>query len=72
MTTTTIKAEVAGTVFELTAKAGEAVAAGQTILILESMKMEIPVDSTAAGTLVKLLVEPGEVVAQGQDLAVIE
>ena len=68
---TTIKAEVAGTVFELAVKAGDEVDVGQTVLILESMKMEIPVDSTSAGTVTELLVKAGDVVSQGQALVVI-
>ena len=69
---TSIKAELAGTVFELAAAPGDAVAAGDILLVIESMKMEIPVESPAAGTIRTILVRAGEVVAKGQTLVEIE
>ncbi|WP_375460051.1 biotin/lipoyl-binding carrier protein [uncultured Enterovirga sp.] len=69
---TAIKAEVAGTVFELLAQPGGPVAVGDTLLVIESMKMEIPVDSTVTGTVSAVRVSTGDVVAQGQVLVEIE
>lgn len=69
---TSIKAELAGTVLELVAAPGDAVAAGDTLLVIESMKMEIPVDTAVAGTIKAVLVKAGEVVAQGQALVEID
>jgi len=67
-----ITSEVAGMVWKIETQAGQAVAAADTIMILESMKMEVPVPAPAAGTLRELLVEEGETVGEGQQLAVIE
>jgi len=66
-----IKAEVAGSVWKIVTKAGQALAAGDTIMILESMKMEIPVIAEDGGTLVELLVAEGEPVTEGQVLATL-
>ncbi len=66
-----IESQVAGTVWKVERQAGAALAAGDTILIIESMKMEIPVDAPADGTLSELLVAEGEVVAEGQVLVVL-
>jgi acetyl-CoA carboxylase biotin carboxyl carrier protein len=67
-----ITSEVAGMVWKIEASAGQTVAAQDTIMILESMKMEVPVPAPAAGTLRELLVEEGETIGEGQRLAVIE
>lgn len=64
-----IKAEVAGSIFEIVAVPGTAVARGETLLILESMKMEIVVSAPVAGVVAELLVQPDEVVDAGQVLA---
>ena len=67
-----IRSEVAGTVFQVEVSAGTRVAAGDTLLILESMKMEIPVDAPRDGTVVKVAVAEKEVVKEGQVLLVLE
>jgi len=67
-----ITSEVAGMVWKIEASAGQTVAAQDTIMILESMKMEVPVTTPTAGTLRELLVEEGETIGEGQRLAVIE
>ena len=66
-----IESLVTGTVWKLERQPGDLVAAGDTILIVESMKMEIPIDAPAAGTLRELLVTEGEGVSEGQVLAVV-
>ena len=66
-----IESLVTGTVWKLERQTGDRVAAGDTILIVESMKMEIPIDAPAAGTLRELLVAEGEGVSEGQVLAVV-
>ena len=67
-----IRSEVAGTVFQVEVSAGTRVAAGDTLLILESMKMEIPVDAPRDGTVAKVAVAEKEVVKEGQVLLVLE
>ncbi len=66
-----IASQVSGTVWKVERQAGASLAEGETILIIESMKMEIPVDAPAAGTLRELLVAEGEAVTEGQVLAVV-
>lgn len=66
-----IESQVAGTVWKVERPVGAAVADGDTILIIESMKMEIPLDAPAAGTVHELLVAEGDTVAEGQVLAVV-
>jgi biotin carboxyl carrier protein len=58
-------------VWKVVAKQGDAVADGDTLVILESMKMEIPVLAESAGTLTELRVEEGQVVQEGDVIAVI-
>ena len=72
MKTVKVKSEIAGRVWKVVAKPGHAVAQEETLMILESMKMEIPVPSPASGTLKELWVEEGEEVREGQDLALLQ
>ena len=65
----TIKSPMAGSVWKITAAVGQDVDYGDTVMILESMKMEIPVEADAAGRTVKLLVNEGDVVDDGAVLA---
>jgi acetyl-CoA carboxylase biotin carboxyl carrier protein len=60
-----VPAPMAGSVKEILVAAGERVDAGQELLILESMKMEIPVESPSAGTIAAILVEPPQVIDEG-------
>ncbi len=71
MATHRIESQVAGTVWKLECQPGQRVASGDTLLIIESMKMEIPVDAPAAGLLHELLVAEGETVSEGQVLAIV-
>jgi biotin carboxyl carrier protein len=59
-------------VWKVVAAEGDAVADGDTLVILESMKMEIPVLAEGAGTLTSLAVGEGDVVQEGDLIAVIE
>jgi acetyl-CoA carboxylase biotin carboxyl carrier protein len=72
MTKITVAADVAGTVWKILVNSGDAVAAEQDLLILESMKMEIPAAAPKAGVVRELLVAQGEAVAEGQPLLVID
>ena len=66
-----IESLVTGTVWKLERQAGDTLAEGDTLLIVESMKMEIPIDAPANGVLKELLVAEGESVSEGQVLAVM-
>lgn len=66
-----IRTEVTGSVWKIEAQAGQKLAAGATIMILESMKMEIPVIAEDGGTLVELHVAEGESVNEGQVVATL-
>ena len=67
-----VKAEVTGSLWKIVVKEGQAVAADETLMILESMKMEIPIAAPRRGTVVKILVREGETVQEGQVLARLE
>jgi len=67
-----VLSEMVANVWKVVVKPGDAVAAGDPLVILESMKMEIPVESPAAGTVTEVRVEEGAVVQEGDVLAVVE
>jgi acetyl-CoA carboxylase biotin carboxyl carrier protein len=67
-----IVTEVTGKVWLIEAAAGRTVAADETIMIIESMKMEIPVGSATAGQVVEILVAEGDAVQEGQVVAIVE
>lgn len=71
MASKTIKTEVAGRIFQLERHVGDRVAEGETILLLESMKMEIPLIAPAAGVIEELLVCEGEEVAEQQAVVIL-
>jgi acetyl-CoA carboxylase biotin carboxyl carrier protein len=64
-----IRTEIAGSVWKVLAKVGQTVAEEEPILLLESMKMEIPVAASEAGTVEEILVEEGDVVTEGAIVA---
>lgn len=66
-----VKASVPGKIVSISASEGTSVASGDTILILEAMKMEIPVVAPQAGTVRKILVSQGAAVESGDILATI-
>jgi len=67
-----VRAEMVANVWKVVAAEGEAVTDGDTLVILESMKMEIPVLAEDSGTLTRLAVAEGDVVQEGDLIAVIE
>jgi len=67
-----IEAEVTGRIWKIEKALHDALAADDVILIIESMKMEIPVLSMASGRLVEILVAEGEAVETGQVVAIVE
>ena len=69
---TEVRAEITANVWQVPAVVGQHLGVGDTVAILESMKMEIPVESPVAGTVKELLVAPDDQVQEGDLIAVIE
>jgi biotin carboxyl carrier protein len=69
---TEIKAELVGNVWKIVAGPGDEVEEDDVLLILESMKMEIPVVAPRAGKVAEIKVKETDVVREGQVLAVLE
>lgn len=67
-----IHAEMVANVLQVVATEGQPVTDGDTIVLLESMKMEIPVISESAGTLTRIAVREGDVVQEHDLIAVVE
>lgn len=67
-----IRAEMVANVVKIVVAEGDRVDDGQTLVLLESMKMEIPVITEADGTVLTLAVVEGDVVQQGDLIAVLE
>ncbi|HZN16485.1 MAG TPA: biotin/lipoyl-binding carrier protein [Acidimicrobiales bacterium] len=69
---TDVRAEITANVWQVHVEAGQTVAVGDTIAILESMKMEIPVEAPVAGTITEVKVKPDDQVQEGDVIAVID
>jgi acetyl-CoA carboxylase biotin carboxyl carrier protein len=69
---TRVNAHITGTVWKIEVKVGDSVTLGQTVVILESMKMEMPVEATAAGKVTAILVKEGEAVEEGAGVINLE
>ena len=67
-----IKSDVAGVVNEICFSKGDIVKKGESLLFIESMKMEIPVLASDDGTIAEIMVEEEEAVAEGQVVIVID
>lgn len=65
-------AEMVASVWKVVASAGDIVEPNDTLVILESMKMEIPVPAEVAGVITEMTVNEGDVVNEGDSIAVIE
>lgn len=66
-----VRAEMVANVWKVLVKAGDEIADGDTLVILESMKMEIPVIAEVDGTVTKVAVEEGQNVQEGDLIAEI-
>jgi biotin carboxyl carrier protein len=66
-----IKAHITGVVFQITARPGDSVAAGDPVIVLESMKMEIPVEAPRAGSVEEIRVQEGQTVQEGETVALL-
>lgn len=69
---TEIKAPITGCVWKILVTEGDAVESDQTIVLLESMKLEIPVEADRAGTVARVAVAVGDVVVEDDVLVVLE
>jgi biotin carboxyl carrier protein len=67
-----VRAEITANVWQVRTEIGATVAEGDELMILESMKMEIPVTAPCAGTVKELRVAPEDVVQEGDIVAVLE
>jgi acetyl-CoA carboxylase biotin carboxyl carrier protein len=67
-----VPSELNAVVWKIEAAAGSAVGEGDTLLVLEAMKMEIPVMAPRAGTVKSVLVEEKQQVAEGQALVILQ
>lgn len=67
-----VKANMTGNVWKVTVNQGDKVEAGQEVVILESMKMEIPIEAETSGNIKQLKVAEGDFVNEGDIIAIIE
>ena len=67
-----VEAHITGTVWKIEVQVGDAVAEGDTVAILESMKMEMPVEAEDEGTVKEIVVSEGQAVSEGDTLIVLE
>ncbi len=68
---TVVRSEIAANVWKVTVEVGQPVEAGAVLAILESMKMEIPVEAPHAGTVTEVRVSPDDRVVEGDPIAVV-
>jgi acetyl-CoA carboxylase biotin carboxyl carrier protein len=66
-----VEAHITGTVWKIEVAVGDKVDEGDTVVILESMKMEMPVEAEDAGTVSEILCEEGQAVNEGDALVVL-
>ena len=69
---TDVEAQIAGSVWKIEKAVGDSIAEEDVILVLESMKMEIPVEAPCGGTLSEIRVAEGDSIEEGDVLAVID
>jgi biotin carboxyl carrier protein len=67
-----VKAELVGNLWKIVSAVGQPVEEDDTLMILESMKMEIPITSPISGVVTQILVHEGDVVQEGQTVAIVE
>ena len=67
-----VQSEITGKVWAIEASVGDSLEEEDTIIVLESMKMEIPVVAPREGSLKEILVAEGDAITEGQDVAIME
>ena len=66
-----VEAHITGTVWKIECEVGQKIEEGDTVVILESMKMEMPVEADDDGTVKEILVEEGQSVSEGDTLVIL-
>ena len=66
-----VEAHITGTVWKIECAVGDTVEEGDTVVILESMKMEMPVEAEDAGTVARIICQEGQAVSEGDTLVVL-
>jgi acetyl-CoA carboxylase biotin carboxyl carrier protein len=66
-----VRAHITGSIWKVECAVGDAIAAGDEVAIIESMKMEMPVEAEAAGTVTEIKVAEGDAVEEGDVLVVL-
>ena len=69
---TAVEAHITGVVWKIEVTVGDRIEEGDTVVILESMKMEMPVEAEDEGTVSEILVSEGQSVSEGDTLVVLE
>jgi acetyl-CoA carboxylase biotin carboxyl carrier protein len=69
MSSLNITSEIAGQVWKIQAAVGQRVATDESVMIIEAMKMEIPIDAPRAGVIMEITVLEGETIKEGQIVA---
>ncbi len=67
-----VEAHITGTVWKIEVQVGDTVEEGDTVVVLESMKMEMPVEAEDEGTVAEIRCEEGQAVSEGDTLVVLE
>ena len=67
-----VEAHITGTVWKIEVEVGDSVDEGDTVVVLESMKMEMPVEAEDSGVVKEILVEEGQSVSEGETLVVLD
>jgi len=67
-----VEAHITGTVWKIECEVGQSISEGDTLVILESMKMEMPVEAEDEGTVKEIRCEEGQSVSEGDTLVVLE
>ena len=67
-----VEAHITGTVWKVECEVGQSITEGDTLVILESMKMEMPVEAEDDGTVKEIVVEEGQAVSEGDTLVVLD
>ena len=67
-----VEAHITGTVWKIECEIGQQISEGDTLVVLESMKMEMPVEAEDDGTVKEIVVEEGQAVSEGDTLVVLD